>query len=225
MDEPSVSNASPDETKWTWSGNIKDEEQRLEYRAFITISSTDEQLDVHLSDGNKSLTGMATKASLSDDTSSGHATVDADRHMDIIKQSLESHRMDPKNARLVRIVCRQTDTTQRTPTEYAVCIAAPWGTEFGLSDLYVDVATIKLQHTPVAQSFLDVVFRRMHKSRAILAQFRSRAKALDIEIEDLCNAQDCLKEFLSDGSRKKRMQIFADTINAYKLKCAEGKDH
>jgi len=125
----------------------------------------------------------------------------------------------------VRIACPEQVLHSGESPEPTLHVAVPWGTEFGVKDLKTDIATIKLVQRANNKHFLGAVFNRIQKSRATLAKSRSKVQKLKLEVEDLAVAKQYFQKAQTEDSKHKRMQAFADTINAYKLLCREASRH
>lgn len=209
---------------WSWSGNIPDKKDRASYRSLLLLDSANDNASIHLSDGQDSFVGSATLASLTSEKGTSLARIDEQKSFQTVRKVLETSSAAGKSCGFARVV-KSGPGGDVSGGGYAVRLAAQWGEEFGVDDVYVDVASMGLRRREGNENFLDATFARLESSRKEIQAVEEEEKNVNVQVEDLSTAYQLLAQAQSAESKRKRMETLADELNEYKRKCMEaGED-
>lgn len=212
-----------EQLSWSWVGSVPDEAQTAKFRGLLVVDTAGDEASVHFSDGKDSFTGTATRQTLASPCEDTIAPMHTETSFDKFREVFDGidETSESKSAGSARIAKSSCGASVNDGSGNQLRVAASWGTEFGLSDVHIDVAALPLNKTPGNTRFLDAAFARLRRSREEIANIGDDEKKLSVEIEDLTEAHRYLMEAMSEEGRRKRLQNVVDELNAFKRKCKE----
>lgn len=96
----------------------------------------------------------------------------------------------------------------------------PWGSEFNLSTLLLDQASLPLPSPlPSITPFLHAAFNYLHRSRRQLDEICARRELLESDIASLERTHHVLEDICAPHRVEARRHVAARTLNAYKRAC------
>lgn len=209
-------------SSWCWCGKALDDTGKL-HHGLLEINEPNQQVVMSLSDGSNSFTSRLPLSALeSKSTSPPLASIHPENRVEKIKQILESVQEGSSSTGSVRLAEKPEGLGGDETVQLRV--AAKWGVEFGLTDVHLDIASVSVQKKHGNGDFLDAAFARLRQSRNVVDGIKEQQKQALIETDDLQVAQKHLLRIQSPSRKRKRLQTFADSLNAYKLRCRERTD-
>lgn len=202
---------------------MSDEAKTAKYRGLLAVNSGSDNASIYLSDGKDSFIGNATRASLASPSDDTIAQTNAETSFEKVREVFDGiNDTSGNNAKgSARVINEPDEDVMNDESRHELRVAACWGAEFGLSDVHVDVAAVRLQRKKGNGQFLDATFARLKSSREEIAKIEEEEKKVGVEIEDLAEAHRYLEEAQTEANRRKRLQKLVDELNAYKRKCRE----